>query len=137
MTSDTKREMTTGIIAMVVGYAWWVLPALLIPGNDVVRLPLLMSDDQYLTDRSSAWYTILIGLFLSSVVGGAYARHYLVFGSATMLLPFIITTLDAVLGLHNHKLIGVEWIIYAALSLIGIAGAMLGHYIRKFVPIFR
>ncbi len=54
-----------------------------------------------------------------------------------MLLPIIVTTLDAMLGLHSHKLIGVEWIIYVVLTPIGVAGAILGHYIRKFVPILQ
>ncbi len=135
--TPNKREMATGIIAMVLGYAWWVLPAILIPGNDAVRLPILMRDDQFMTNSSSAWYTFLIGLFLSCIVAGVYVRHYLVFGTSTMLLPIIVTTLDAMLGLHSHKLIGVEWIIYVVLTPIGVAGAILGHYIRKFVPILQ
>lgn len=121
-------------LAMLLGYASWVLPVLIIPGNEQIPPPIrLFSDKSIYTDTKLSWnyslaFLILTGMFL----GFLGPRHWLRLGACTMLLVFIVATLELLLELEPpHKLYGIEIMMYIVLTLPGIIGAWLGSFIRR------
>lgn len=137
MRNEYRQFIFSGI-AMLLGYASWVLPRLLIPGADRVDLPIgLFTTTAVMTDVTQAWIYSLVCLILSGlIVGFLDPPHWLSSGGSTLFLVFIVTTLEVVFEIEpRHKLYGVEVIIFVIHTIPGIVGACLGQFIRrKFYP---
>src|SRR6058998_1509068 len=100
MTRNEYRQFIFSGIAMLLGYASWVLPRLLIPGADRVDLPIgLFTTTAVMTDVTQAWIYSLVCLVLSGlIVGFLDPPHWLSSGASTLLPVFLMTALDAILG---------------------------------------
>lgn len=137
MTRKEYRQFIFSGIAMLLGYASWVLPPLLISGPDRVELPIgFFTATAVMTDVTQTWIYSLVCLALSGlIIGFIDPPHWLSSGASTLFLVLLMTTLEAMFGEESrHKLFGAEVIVIAIHTVPGIAGAWLGQFIgRKFV----
>ena len=118
-------------IAMILGYASWIGPGLVIHGNEEVKWPL---SPLVMTDRERATFFMVICLLVSGLLLGFFDYKRSAFWAAATVLPIVILSLlDAALSFSPHSLFGIEMILYAIFSIPAILGAFCGSFIRKIV----
>ena len=119
---------------MVLGYASWVLPDLLITGTDKVDPPIrIFFHTPIYTNLQLSRNFSLTSLFLSGILVGWLApRHWLSLGACTMILVILVVTVELILEIEpHHKLYGIEVMMYMIVSVLSIIGAWLGSLIRR------
>jgi hypothetical protein len=117
-------------IAAGAGLCAIVVPVVLDPGrphSTDAFLPV-MRDAVEGMHMSSLALLAGIGLLL-----GLFGREpVLLIGPATMAGFPAWSALDIVTG-HDHNLLGIEWFLYGVFSLCGLAGAVVGRLLWRFV----
>jgi hypothetical protein len=127
-----KREVLLVVVAMVLGYAAWILPRVLVPGPVNGHFPLLV---EFSTDPERAnWYSLLslvsIGVLLGLLSGKNY-KFGAKLGAFTGVPIAVLALVEGVLGLASHSLFGIELFMYALFTIPAILGAMLGVFVKR------
>jgi hypothetical protein len=112
--------IATGLLAVV--FPTWVLP---LKQYESVLFPTIRTGIEgmgYLT-----WILLLLG---GAVLGFAFRRPVLT-GIATM-IPFpVLAMAEMIVDPTSHKLWPIEFVIYAAVSLLAVVGGVGGYWIGK------
>lgn len=122
------RKVFLLIMAMVLGYASWELPRILVPGTEQVEIFFFGSVKTNI--ELSRNISILCQILSGMVFGFLDPKRGPLWGAATMLPIFVLATLDAVLGLSPHNLFGIEIIMYTVFTIPPILGALVGGFIK-------
>lgn len=128
MVTSKHRKVFLLITAIVLGYVSWELPRILIPGTEQVEIFFFgtVKTNINLSGDISLLCQILSGMIL----GFWDPKRGLLWGAATMLPIFILSTLDAFLGFSPHSLYGIEVVMYVIFTIPPMLGALLGGFIK-------
>jgi len=127
------QKIALFISSMVLGYASWVLPLILIAGPVQVEIPPLIHVS---TDPQIVNLVSLICLFVSGLVVGLFAEGYgraVLVGSATGFPIMVFALAEMVLGLASHNLWPIEFAMYAVFTIPAILGSLLGVVVKSLV----
>jgi hypothetical protein len=129
---DRYYEMPIFFLAMILGFASWILPDLIISGTEPAQLPIrFIIDTPIMTNHQISSNLRLICLVLTGItMGFLFPKYWLSSGLATMLLVLVFSLIDAAL-MGGHNLLGIEMFVYAFFSLPGLIGSFIGRFISN------
>jgi hypothetical protein len=116
---------------MMLGYASWVLPYVLIAGPVEGEMPLLI---HFSSDPDIAKWVVLVCLFLSGLAAGFFAegdKWAVMAGSATVFPVITFALAEMFLGLASHNLWPIEFGMYAVFTMPAIVGALLSVFVKS------
>jgi hypothetical protein len=131
METPKHRVIFVLITAMVLGYASWVLPRILIPGSEQVELPILITVKT--NGEVSRNISIICQIISGLILGYWDPKRGLAWGASTMLPIFILSALDAALGFSSHNLLGIEFVMYVIFTIPPMIGALFGIFINRLI----
>lgn len=126
-----RHKVVSITAALILGYASWVLPVVLIPGPVEDEIPIMI---HFSTDPDIANFFTLLSLAVSGILLGLlsqsnYKRSTLL-GSATGLPIVVLSFVEVFLGLASHSLLGIELFMYALFTIPAVLGALLGTFLK-------
>jgi hypothetical protein len=123
-----KRIAAEMLLAASVGFCAYVLPVALDPAvrhYDAAFLPFVRD-----AVEGAKPYSLVL-LFGIGILFGLLGRApFWLTGAATMAALPLWSILDMALG-GDHNLFPIEWFIYGLLSLCGVAGGVVGIFVRR------
>lgn len=128
------RNIYLVVGSMVLGYAAWILPRVLIPGPVSSQFPLLI---HFSTDpeRANFWSLLslgALGFVLGILCPKSYGRSALL-AAATALPIVVLGTVEGTLGLASHSLYGIELFMYGLFTIPAILSALLGSFVAGLI----
>ena len=119
------------LAAMILGYGAWVVPPILIPGNEELRWPLLPT---IMTDSYKVRFYMVISLsILGAALGFLDPARGMLWGAMSGVPIMLASFIEGALGLVRHNLWGVEVLVYAVFTLPAILGGGIGSYISRLI----
>lgn len=130
----SRKKIILFIAALLLGYAAWILPLILIPGPVKDEAPIMIT---FSTDPEKAnFYTLVLltacGVFLGLLTPGNYKQGALL-GAATGLPMVVLSFVEGVLGIASHTLWGIEVFMYMLFTIPAILGALIGTFIKRLI----
>lgn len=127
MDVKATRVATEVLLATTAGFCAYVLPVVLDPSTrhyDAAFLP-------FVRDAVEGMKPYSLGLLfgIGAIFGWAGRAPVWFTGPATMAAFPIWSVLDMALG-GDHNLFPIEWLIYGVISLLGLAGGLVGRRAR-------
>ncbi len=124
------------VASMVLGYAAWILPRVLIQGPVGGQLPLLI---YFSTDpeRANLWCVFSLGA-IGFLVGVLCPKQYAfstLLAAATAIPIVVLATIEGVLGLTSHSLFGIEIFMYCLFTIPAVGTALLGSFVGGMIHV--
>jgi hypothetical protein len=126
-----RRGLRLLLLAVILGYASWVVPPLFIPGTETWNFPVFIHP---LTNNGLALKVAIVCLIVSGVILGVWGSwRAMILAPVTSLQLILFLFIEAELGLGSHQLLPLEIPLYLALIVPAIVGALIGYVARGLI----